>query len=390
MKRGERWSETEMNQLAQSQREERGRQIWAKGTEVRRVDGYTYSVLSQSGRGAYTVQAMEFGWRCSCPDYGFRNWDCKHVYAVRFSLKMRAEVLHATLAPIETTDACVYCGSKHVVKDGLRHNKAGAIQKFNCLECKRYFTVNLGFEKMKHDPKAITTAMQLYFNGESLRNTADSLRLLGVQVSHQTVYNWIRKYVSLMESHLEKLTPQVSDTWRADELWVKVKGNLKYVFAMMDDQTRFWIAQEVADTKDRFDARNLFRKSAEVAGKKPAILITDGLGSYHRAFNKEYRNLYNDDAVKPMHVKEIRLAGRIHNNKMERLNGEIRDREKTLRGLKRSDSPILKGYQLFHNYVRPHDALKGKTPADLAGIQVQGENKWLTLIQNAARTSQIP
>ncbi len=366
-------------------REERGRQIWAKGTEVKRLDGYTYSVLSQSGRGAYTVQAFEFGWRCSCPDYGFRNWDCKHVFAVKFSLKMRAQVENATLAPIEATDACLYCGSKHVVKDGVRHNKSGDIQKFQCLECKGYFTVNVGFEKMKHDPKAITTAMQLYFSGESSRNTAKSLKLIGVSVSHRTILNWIGKYVSLMNKHLEKLTPQVSDTWRADELWIKVKGDKKYLFAMMDDQTRFLIAQEVSDTKDRFDARNLFRKSAEVAGKKPQTLITDGLGSYHRAFKKEYRNLYNDDAVKPQHIKEIRLAGRIHNNKMERLNGEIRDREKTFRGLKRSDSPILKGYQLFHNYIRPHEALQGKTPADFAGIKVEGDNKWLTLIQNARR-----
>ena len=48
---------------------------------------------------------------------------------------------------------------------------------------------------------------------------------------------------------------------------MKVKGNMKYVFAMMNDQTRFWIAQEVSDTKDRFDARTYFRKSAELMGK---------------------------------------------------------------------------------------------------------------------------
>jgi putative transposase len=72
---------------------------------------------------------------------------------------------------------------------------------------------------------------------------------------------------------------------------------------------------------------------------------------------------------------------------MERLNGEIRDREKVIRGLKKSDTQILKGYQIFHNYVRPHESLDGKTPADLAGIMVEGENKWLTLIQNASRKS---
>lgn len=55
-----------------------------------------------------------------------------------------------------------------------------------------------------------------------------------------------------------------------------------------------------------------------------------------------------------------------------------------MRGLKKKDTAILKGYQVFHNYIRPHEALKGKTPAEACGITVEGKNKWLTLIQNAA------
>jgi transposase InsO family protein len=59
---------------------------------------------------------------------------------------------------------------------------------------------------------------------------------------------------------------------------------------------------------------------------------------------------------------------------MERLNGEIRDREKVMRGLKQ-EIPILKGYQIFHNYVRPHESLEGKTPAEACGIKAEGKNK---------------
>ena len=70
---------------------------------------------------------------------------------------------------------------------------------------------------------------------------------------------------------------------------------------------------------------------------------------------------------------------------MERMNGEIRDREKTMRGLKTKDTPILSGYQLFHNYIRPHEALGGKTPAEACGITIEGQNKWKTLIQNASK-----
>ena len=69
--------------------------------------------------------------------------------------------------------------------------------------------MNLGFEKMKHNPKGITTAMQLYFSGKSLRNVAKSLKLLGMDVSHQTVYNWIEKYTKLMNQYLDKIVPQV-------------------------------------------------------------------------------------------------------------------------------------------------------------------------------------
>src|SRR5450759_2213538 len=65
-----------------------------------------------------------------------------------------------------------------------------------------------------------------------------------LKVSHQTVYNWISKYVSLMERYLDKITPQVGETWRADEIFVKFSGKMNYVFAMMDDETRFWIAHQ--------------------------------------------------------------------------------------------------------------------------------------------------
>jgi len=39
-----------------------------------------------------------------------------------------------------------------------------------------------------------------------------------------------------------------------------------------------------------------------------------------------------------------------------------------MRGLKKCDSPILKGYQIFHNYIREHEGLKRKTPAEKCGI----------------------
>ena len=67
------------------------------------------------------------------------------------------------------------------------------------------------------------------------------------------------------------------------------------------------------------------------------------------------------------------------------MNGELLDREKVMRSLKKADIPIKAGYQIHHNYIRPHTALEGRTPTEVAGIKVEGENKWLTLIQNASK-----
>jgi transposase-like protein len=207
------------------------------------------------------------------------------------------------------------------------------------------------------------------------------MRLLGVEVSHQTVYNWINKYVTLMKGYIEKMIPNVSDTWRADELYVKIKGDMKYLFALMDDETRFWIAQEVAETKYKHDARKLFQLGEKVAGKKPLTIITDGLPAYHEAYKSEFWTL---KGPRTEHIRHITIRGDRNNNKMERLNGEIRDREKTMRGLKTKETPILTGYQIFHNYIRAHEGLDGKTPSEACGIKVEGKNKWITLIQNAS------
>jgi transposase-like protein len=359
----------------------RGQEIAKLEGQIKRLDETTYQVNSQFGHGLYTVVRGTRDWRCSCPDHIYREVKCKHIWACEFSLKLRDKVRENVVVQPITINTCLFCHSNNLKKFGVRHNKYGDLQRFLCSDCHRTFSVNLGFERMKHSPQGITTAMQLYFSGESLRNTARSLRLLGVQVSHQTVYNWIAKYTALMEEYLDKITPQVSETWRADELYLKVKGNMKYLFAMMDDETRFWIAQEVADTKDTHDARHLFQMATERAGKKPQILVTDGLRSYHDAWLKEYRAKKQIDST--VHIRQITLAGQHNNNKMERMNGEIRDRERVMRTFERTDSPILAGMQIFHNYVRPHMALRGKTPAEVAGIKIKGENKWLTIIQNA-------
>jgi transposase-like protein len=183
----------------------RGQSIAQNFGWVRRIDETSYMVHSQKLDKEYRVEQTETGWICECPDATFRLQKCKHLWAVEISWTLRQKVQEARrIEPIEA-QACVACGSENVMMWGVRHNRSGDIQRFRCRDCRRLFVVNIGFERMKHNPKAITTAPQLYFSGESLRHTRESLKLMGIQVCPQTVLKWITKYVGLMERYADQI-----------------------------------------------------------------------------------------------------------------------------------------------------------------------------------------
>ncbi len=367
-------------------REIRGRQIAETPDQITRLDGSRYAVRSQSRNKMHDVVSTERGWVCSCEDHRFRGTCCKHIHAVEISIRIHREVRDDVVISELTLDSCKYCNSTKLVKMGVRHNKQHDIQMLRCNDCKRKFSVNLGFERMMATPDQITVAMNLYFNGESSRKVAQSLALTGIMVTHTTIQNWNRKYVRLMDKYLEKITPQVGEVWRTDELYLKIKGDRKYLFAMLDSETRFWLAQMVAEHKGNDDVSPMFRYARNKAGKIPRTLISDGAANFHHAWKDQYRpkNLLHKDTE---HHRHIHISGDMNNNQMESFNGNtLRAREKVVRGVKRDDSAIFKGMQIHHNYVRPHQGLDGDTPADRAGIRIQGDNKWKTIIQNAAKS----
>lgn len=51
--------------------------------------------------------------------------------------------------------------------------------------------------------------------------------------------------------------------------------------------------------------------------------------------------------------------------------------------MKKTDTSIREGFDIYYNFIRPHQALDGKTPAEKAGMQLNlNGNKWLQLIKN--------
>jgi len=38
---------------------------------------------------------------------------------------------------------------------------------------------------------------------------------------------------------------------------------------------------------------------------------------------------------------------------------------------------------LINNFIKSHESLAGKTPSEMAGITIEGNNKWLILMHKA-------
>jgi len=73
------------------------------------------------------------------------------------------------------------------------------------------------------------------------------------------------------------------------------------------------------------------------------------------------------------------------------LNGTVREREKVMRGLDSEKTAFVEGFQNYYNFLRPHMSLDGKTPAEVAGIDLNLEgNRWESLIRQASENRVVP
>ena len=286
---------------------------------------------------------------------------------------------------IVNLQVCQICGSENIVRDGVRHNKHGDIQVFYCRSCGKHFTINLGFERMKSTPQTVTIALDLYFKGISLRNIVDHIKqFYNVEVSHVAVFKWIKKYVKLMKEYVDQLVPQVSGIWHSDEMTLSIHGQMRWLWNIIDNESRFWLASQITEKREIVDARNVLSEAHQLAKIRPMAIVTDGLRSYQHAITKEFHTM---KAPRTQHIRVPNIRNRSNNNMVERLNGTVRERNKTMRGLESEPTAqtIIDGFRIYYNFIRPHTALNGKTPAEESGIGKLNQNKWLDLISKARK-----
>lgn len=150
-------------------------------------------------------------------------------------------------------------------------------------------------------------------------------------------------------------------------------------------KTKFKIAGKLTKKRTLSGAKYIFDKIRNGCKGIPAKIITDKLGHYRRAYNIFFYRVRGK--CKLIHGVPIacKKYGLEHNNNCaERDNERIKQRYKTTRGFKNSESAenILRLIDNCYNFVHPHMGLRGKTPAEKAGINLKLErNKLMNLIK---------
>lgn len=393
---------------AEHQRRVRGLAIVSIASQIKRVNKLHYRVKSQSDQTVWYDVVKQYGhnlggheegrYTCTCPDFKFRSVVCKHIYSVGFSKELRKRIVSEDVIqslPIPSVDSkpieCLKCKAQdQIVKDGKRFNKSGEIQKYLCRNCDYRFVVNIGFENAKKNPKIICAAIDLYFKGVSLRKVADHVKqFYGVSIANTSVLRWVQRFADEVAPFVDSLkAPNLSGIYHVDEMMVHVrredmeKGHYQWLWNFMDETTRYWVTSKISQRRETQDARDVFQDAKSKTGHAKAI-IHDGLKSYNTAFQKEY---YTRKNPKVMNIRSISVREQGLNSRVERLNGTMRDREKTMRGMNKAESAqrLIEAMRIHYNFCREHSSL-GKTPAAAAGIQLElGQNKIESLIRLAS------
>lgn len=120
--------------------------------------------------------------------------------------------------------------------------------------------------------------------------------------------------------------------------------------------------------------------------RKLIIFVCDKFENYRNAFNKLFYYIAVLRFGVPIKAKRNGL--KYNNNHIERYNQDIKDRIKTMRNFGSAEGAeyFLNLKHIIHNFVNPHMQIKGKTPAEAAGIDLKlGRKKLLNLIRHRAK-----
>ena len=286
---------------------------------------------------------------------------------------------------------CPECEKNNTIKWCKRktHNR-GLIQRYKCKDCNSYFTLNDGFFRMKNNSNKITLCLDLFFKGVSTRKVQEHLQAFYPHnSSNVSIYNWIVKYSNIINNYTSKIKVNSGSEIQADEVEFRRRKfhNKKgiehnWLIDSIDLETRYMVSSNYVKSRSNQELRNFFN-SIKNKSNGLTTITTDGFLAYKKVVNKTWGYDLRLRKYKINHKVVTASAGQGFNHKIERMHNSIRQLTQNFRGFHGSlDSAksIMKGYEVYYNFIRKHQALNC-CPYELAtDLKLKENNKWLNLI----------
>ena len=261
---------------------------------------------------------------------------------------------------------CPNCDDSHIVKYGTYKG----VQRWWCKSCKRKFKADGTLFHMKTPAKQVSSAMSMYYEGMSIKAITRQLKQDHNNApSTATIYEWIQKYTQYAIDSARGYHPKVGDRCIADETVLQIDGQNIWFWDIIDEKTRFLLASHISTTRTTKDAQGLMEQAATRAGKTPKVVITDSLSAYLDGVELAFGRDSEHRQGSPFAVED-------DTQRIERFHGTLKARTKVMRGLKNLESALefTDGWLVHYNYLRPHESLSDKTPAEVAGVAYPYKN----------------
>src|SRR6195952_1946393 len=116
----------------------------------------------------------------------------------------------------------------------------------------------------------------------SFRDVELILAERGVVVSYEGIRRWCLKFAASFADKLRRRRPRPGDKWHMDEVFVRIRGELHYLWRAVD-QDGIVLDVLVQRRRDAGAAKRFFKRLLKGLRYVPRVLITDKLGSYGAA-----------------------------------------------------------------------------------------------------------
>jgi len=158
-----------------------------------------------------------------------------------------------------------------------------------------------------------------------------------------------------------------SDEWHADETVVKIGGIKYYIWFVVDSETRFVLGFHLTPHRDSPQAVSVLNEAKERG--KPTAIVSDR----YSAYKVPIKSLLPD----VRHIRVQSFKDDISNNLIECFHKQFKAWYKTKQGFSSfaCANNLISLFVFFFNFVRPHSALDGLTPAQVAGLSLSKHQK---------------